>query len=197
MLPTFPRIVGYRRQENMRLIEALVGKLSPVHDQVAHHRQFEGREGTIHRADDTEGAVEFKEMSATVDTPVGPLEEFTAASLIDALRTVASQLAEAFSKHLVEVMEATTDETGNVVDAKGQPFTPDLMLQVFDKMELSFDESGEWKPPTMMVGPGVVEKIKASETPESIEAFNKKLKVLIENKYEQYRRREANRILAG
>lgn len=197
MLPSFPRIEGFRRQLNVRVVEALVGQLAPIHEQIDQHRQFEGREGTIRRADESEGDVHFEEMTATIEFPEGPIGDFTAAKLLAELGKIAEQLAESFSKHIIRVMEETTEQTGNVVDAKGRGWSHDIVLEAFEKMDLSFGDDGEWNPPTMMLAPDTFEKIRAAETPEAVKVFNDKLKLLVQKKYEEYRSREADRVLVG
>ena len=92
-------------------------------------------------------------------------------------------------------MNDVTAKTGNVVHAGGKPFSEDTFLDVIEAMEHSFARDGSWQPPTMIVGPGMAEQIAAAG--EMSAAGNNRLKAILEKKRDDFRRREAARILVG
>ena len=57
-------------------------------------------------------------------------------------------------------MNQVTASTGNVVDAKGKPLTPDQFLDVMERIEMSFDQNGKPMLPQIVCGPQMVEQMK-------------------------------------
>ena len=52
MLPTFPKIVAYRQQENLKYMKVRIGVHSPIQQQIRSHIQHEGRQAQIVRQGD-------------------------------------------------------------------------------------------------------------------------------------------------
>jgi hypothetical protein len=123
------------------------------------------------------------------------LAEFSEDLVGTHLDNMAEQLARSMSEHFQQRMHEVTEKVGNVVDGQGQPFSEELLLDVMEKLEHNFGPDGSWQPPTMIVGPGMAEKIAAAGemSPEG----NKRLKAILERKRDDHRRREAARILVG
>jgi hypothetical protein len=155
MLPAFPKIEALRAGTNRRIIERLAAQRSPVLGQIDRHTQFEGRETTILRHDDTIGHSALDPVSAKVLVERIPLADFTEEELIKKLTRIAEQMAEGMSEILYAEMERGTAEVGNVVDAQGQPFSEELILKAIEKMEHSFAPDGTWEQPTFVVSPDI------------------------------------------
>ncbi len=95
-----------------------------------------------------------------------------------------------FFKYLNQVCEAS----GNVVDAKGEPFSYDLLLKVLDKIEIPFDENGNPELPTMVVHQDMLEKLR--KLPPPTEEQLQKHKEIIDRKRKEHNDRRRNRKLS-
>jgi UTP-glucose-1-phosphate uridylyltransferase len=199
MLPSFPKIEALRARTNRRIIENLTAQFSPVMAQIDRHTQFEGRQTTVLRYDETIGRSPLDPVSAEVLVERVPLAEFTEQQLIKKLTRMAEQIAQGVSGMLYAEMERGTTEVGNVVHAQGQPFNEELILKAIEKMEHSFAPDGTWERPMFVVSPDIFNKIvqdtgnRGSGSP----AFQRSLKRILQKKRDDFRRREADRILAG
>jgi|HubBroStandDraft_2_1064218.scaffolds.fasta_scaffold350273_2 hypothetical protein len=195
MLPTYPQIVGLRREANVAAIKTLVKQMAPAIGMIGHNVQFEGRAHTMARADASISEVDMAPVSAEIRVAQGSrLSEFTREVLQAHLIGVARQMAQGMSDHFFEVIDRGTQEAGMVVDAKGQPLTEDLFLDLIEKMEHTFNEDGSWNPPTMVMAPEMAERLKGAQTSE---AAQKRLSEILERKRDEFLRRQAGRILAG
>jgi hypothetical protein len=97
-----------------------------------------------------------------------------------------------------EMMHQTTEKTGNVVDAGGKPFSPELMLEALEKIEIDFNSDGSPRMPTMALGEAQRAKLlESANDSESMAIFEMRRDKIIDRKREEWRAREANRILVG
>lgn len=194
MLPTFPRIVAFRQQENLKFLKARIGVHSPIHQQIRSHIQHEGRQAQIVRQGDDPDPTEFVEASAEVQVKRVPLREFKLNDVAEIYDGAAKQFALQQSEMLVNKLHEVTAKTGNVVDSGGSKLSADLILQVYETIEMSFSEDGEWQPPTFWGGTSASEAFsRIMADPE----FQSQLTTLVGRKRSEFRRREANRVLAG
>lgn len=163
------------------------------------HIVHEGKDTAIARPTGQTDKTEMTEHSAQIEIPKMKIDEYVKKHN-SFLEQIADQFAESQSKHMFDVIAEATDKTGNVVDGKGQPFSEDLFYQALEKMWHSFDASGEWQAPTLVVHPELYEKIMKYDqerTPEERAKFQKRLDKLIQDKKAQYDSEQAGRILAG
>jgi len=200
MLPAFPKIEAARARTNREIIEHLAAQLSPILRKIDRHIQFEGYRGTtILRYDDTVGHSALNPVSAEILVERVPLLDFTEADLLKKLANIAEQMAQGMSANFYAEMERGTAEVGNVVDARGQPLSEELILRAIEKMEHSFEPDGTWNPPTLLVPPGVLNQLMKNASAHGSESsgFDRSLKRILERKRDDFRRRETDRILAG
>jgi hypothetical protein len=126
------------------------------------------------------------------------LVDFTEDELRKQLLEFAEQLAKGASVNIYADLEQTTAEVGNVVDAEGQPLSEELILRAFEKMEHTFEPDGMWHPPTILAHPTAIDRlIRNSNSHGSSKAFNQALTKILDKKRDDFRRREADRVLAG
>lgn len=195
MLPTFPKLVRHRQSLNMETVHARVRQLSPMIGLIKGHQLFEGRSSAIQREDGKIDETPIHRASGEVTIKREMLIDFNEATVAYHLDEMAEQLARSMSEHFQHRMNEVTAETGNVVDGRGKPFSEDTFLEGMEVIEHNFGKDGSWKPPTMIVGPAMAEKIAAAG--EMSAAGNKRLKAILERKRDEHRRREAARILVG
>lgn len=195
MLPTNPKLEVWRARLNQDRVRAKVRELAPMVGLVKSHIQFEGRQSAIQRETGELDETPITSASGEVSIKYVDLAEFSEDLVGTHLDNMAEQLARSMSEHFQQRMREVTEKVGNVVDGQGQPFSEELLLDVMEKLEHNFGPDGRWQPPTMIVGPGMAEKIAAAGemSPEG----NKRLKAILERKRDDHRRREAARILVG
>jgi hypothetical protein len=195
MLPTFPKIIALRAEANEACVKAMVRELAPQFGMIKHNIQFEGSGHSITRADDTVSHTELEGVSGEVGVKRGsPLSEFTPDVVDEHLANIARQIAEGSTKQFYKVMERATREAGMVIDAKGGPATEGLILDALDRMEHTFDEDGTWNPPTIIAPKHVVELFAGKDMSPEGQA---RLAEILERKRNDFRRRQAGRVLAG
>ncbi len=105
----------------------------------------------------------------------------------------ATQLAQ----YSFSFINSVIDETGNSIDAKGRPVTPDLILEALEKLPIDFDENtGLAKFPTFYINPSQKEVFqKAIADAKSDQNFKLRFDQMVERKKEEWRDRENNRKL--
>lgn len=75
-------------------------------------------------------------------------------------------LARFFFKNITEI----TDATGNTINAMGKPLTYDMILDLFEKIEIGFDDTGKPLFPTLVMPPQMIEGLKKIKpTPKQIQ----------------------------
>lgn len=195
MLPTYPKLVRDRQNRNMETVRARVRQISPMIGMIKGHQLFEGRSSAIQREDGKLDETPIHRASGEVIIKREMLVEFNETTVARLLGEIAEQLARGMSEQFQQRMNEITAATGNVVDGGGKTFSEDTLLDAIEVMEHNFGKDGSWQPPTMIVGPGMAEKIAAAG--EMSAAGNKRLKAILEKKRDEYRRREAARILVG
>lgn len=75
--------------------------------------------------------------------------------------------AEQLERQFFEFMNRVTEDAGQVVDARGRPLSHDLVLDMFEKLQIDFDEEGNPEMPTIVVPPQAYEKL-GEPTPEHL-----------------------------
>lgn len=103
-------------------------------------------EGNRFESQDVDGGVQTSQPKQTA-IPIS----VTRASLIDegvdayvkAMMGAAAQQQQNLAQLFHEKMDEVTERTGNKVDAGGQAFSPSLFLDLFEKVDIDFDENGQ------------------------------------------------------
>jgi hypothetical protein len=195
MLPTYPKLVRARQNRNRETVHSRIRQLSPMIGLIKNHQLFEGQSSAIQREDGKLDETPIHRASGEVTIKRELLFDFSEATVSHHLEEMAEQLARSMSESFLQRMNEVTAETGNIVDAGGKPFSEDIFLDGMEGMEHNFSKDGSWKPPTIIVGSGMAEKLAAAG--EISAAGNKRLKTILERKRNEHRRREAARILVG
>lgn len=109
---------------------------------------------------------------------------------------VAKDISSQQAKIVFQKLNEITSKTGNVVDAKGEPFTKEKLLEVIEKIDVDFDEHGQPVNLMIVMGPVLFNKVK-DQIPawEKDEDFMKKHNEILERKRREWLDRENNRKL--
>jgi len=115
---------------------------------------------------------------------------------VENIKSAAEEMKKEKARLFFEKMKEVTDRTGNVVDAKGQPFSFELFVDSIKKIWIEFDESGRPHMPTMVVSPEIGEKLRVllpewKKNPE----YKKIIDEIIEAKRKEWNDRESHRKL--
>lgn len=196
MLPDFPKekrefekfwnqYLAYKHRE-------LLGFFASIPSFTIH----EGNIWLIERSDGTSSEHPFEELISDFTIKNEEVPELTPEKIREKLDTVAKNAAQQVSQKIIKEIQEAAERTGNTVNAKGQPLTKELLLELFEKIETGFDEKGEWIPPSIIMNPdgwkANEEKFKEWEQDED---FAKKQEEIINKKREEWYAREALRKL--
>lgn len=195
MLPDFPAIkrqIAADRTNELRSAERADSVLSLFNS----YRQHEGNRFTIVQEDQTTRTSRYRQVEVEGALKVADLLANGTQAIRDMLATMAEGLSKDQVKMFEEVMKSATDEAGTAVHADGRPFSAELFIEAIDKMELSFDDDGNWEMPTLVGHPMHAARIKSElarldSTPE----LHAKATAIVNRKREQWRAREAGRAL--
>jgi len=136
----------------------------------------------------------MEKVSAEIHFKPMKIAEASAQNLDAMLDDIALQMAKGMDAMMHRKINEVTKKTGNVVDGKGAGFSEDLFLEAMDKMDHSFDENGVWDTPTIIVHPDVLAAVQARGLSAK---GNRRLGEILERKLDDFRSREAARILVG
>lgn len=195
MLPTYPKLESYRKRSNLDMVKAVTRQLAPMLETIDAHIQFEGQKSAIQRETGELDETRMNRLSAEAAIERLPLRDFTEDVVNEHLTSMAEQFARGMTRYFQEFMNETAEKTGNVVNSQGKPFNEDLFLDAIETLDHSFGLDGKWQPPTVIVHPSMAEAIAAAGGPSPEGA--KRLEVILERKRDEFRRREASRILVG
>ena len=195
MLPEFRRLkldLDRDIKHNMQAAARGRGTLSDIHQSVVH----EGDRFTLHRED---GSVETKfyhALEASVELSPEDIQSEGAKKVAEAVDNLAEQLAEQEHHKFFETITSVIRSVGNEVDAGGRPFTAEIWLDVLEKMELSFDDDGTWRPPTVVLHPTMLSRAQNElGRLETDSVLKQRLDDIVSRQRDEWRVRESNRKL--
>jgi hypothetical protein len=84
---------------------------------------------------------------------------------VEMVQTAVDETLPIQMRQLFEQMNNVLRETGQLVDARRQPFSVDLVLDMLEKVQIDFDSDGKPKLPQLVVGPQLFERIQALGPP--------------------------------
>lgn len=150
-------------EEFMRTVSALVrgeGFLSMIrHRAVAH---LAGGRVANDRGQEEEPGDGLIPVTATMQLPFEALEAGDADRLIETLVGAAKEMKSEMTRRTFARMDEIAEEHGMTVDARGRPFSADLFVEMLEKIDIEFDESGKAIMPSVVVHPSNMEKLRAA-----------------------------------
>lgn len=198
MLPDYPKLKRQFRKRLDRFVKQKVAERAPLVKRIPAYLQVEGEE--INYEDD-QGNIHSslpKEVKAAFSIPANlpPLD--TIQQVFQALEGAAADMARQSETMVFEKLDESTKQTGNVLDAKGRPFEPEMLLEMLDSISIDFDENGRAEMPTIVLHPDLFNSIK-NRFPEldKDRDFLKKRAEILARKKEEWRDRESHRKLVG
>jgi hypothetical protein len=129
--------------------------------------------GFRYQNDEKEAYSPIKEIMTDIVYKYDEIINFELESFCSKLYEMIMKRIEQMHKMMYAEISAATDLTGNKVDARGTKFNPDFLLDMLEKMEISFDENGEPNNLQLHVSPETYNKIKDQKfTPEQEKRHN-------------------------
>jgi hypothetical protein len=158
---------------------------------------FEGHALSIRRADGVVDQSDFHSASGEANVPVEAIKSGRLEDIINALMPVSTEIGATMAKSMYRTIEAGIKSVGNELNAGGKPITAELILDALDKVLVDFDVDGRPQL-TISIHPSLSDRLKAEDARfESEPALAQRFAEIIERKREEWRAREASRVLVG
>lgn len=158
----------------------------------------EGRRVVTIRPDGHIDETELKAASAETSIRFDEVPHLTFQDRLLKLDEAARQMAEQISEHAFHQINEAVERVGNVVQGGGKPLSPEVYLEVIEKIQLDFDSDGSPNTLTVVIPPGMEQR--AKQTIEELQQnpeYNKRYQAVIEKKRMEWHDREAARKLVG
>lgn len=196
MLPDFPKekalLAKFWNEYLIRKNRELLGIFSEITSFTVH----EGDRWKIERTDGSQSEQPYEEMSSGFTIDLNEVPNLTPDIIKSKLDAVAEDAARQLSQSIFREIRQATEEVGNTINANGQPFTKEHLLELFEKIETEFGPNGEWIPPSIVMHPDAwkanEEKFKEWEQDKE---FADRQTEIINKKREAWHAREALRKL--
>jgi hypothetical protein len=109
------------------------------------------------------------------------------------LQSSAKEMADQQMKMMIDAINTVTERTGNIVSGK---ITPESILEIWQKMEVAFDEHGNPIKYQILTSPEMAKKMQEVLIfMESDEGYKSRMKEIIDIKRKEWNDRENNRKL--
>lgn len=197
MLPDLRSFKRDLQTYHLELIAVLArkdGMLGVIRRHIIH----EGDGTKMVRADGSEEDNETDCVSAEMVIDLDAVPGMTADERYGHIAKMAEDMASSMTRTMYERLGENLDRAGQSISAQGRGFSPELLLEMFEKMEMDFDEHGNVKNIYMTAAPSqsaqITAALKRLETEPELRA---KHDALMERKRGNWRDREASRKLVG
>jgi hypothetical protein len=159
----------------------------------------EGHATFVSRADGTQSEQGFVRVGGDMSVHDDEFAGLPIAEVMRRLRDLATEMASGRAAHVVATLDAACQEVGNVVDAEGAPIGPELLLRMWETIDIDFDDAGRPRMPSIHVG--TAEQADAVREAQARIAADPKLRAraeeIMQRKRDAWLAREADRTLAG
>ena len=195
MLPDWPSIKKELDDLLMAGVELRRYEMAPMTSRIGHRIYHEGTGGILVREDGEEDPMDLKTTSAQVDFEGAELGTIPLRDVFERYRKLIGEISHEQEATLVEAMKEAVDKTGNTVDAEGRKFGPDLILDVFEKVRVSFDSDGMPLWPTFFIGENAGDAMQDAIEKLEEEPYRSRLAEITERKKREWLDRESRRKL--
>lgn len=176
----------------LRILQAA----SPQYLRVGHLPMYEGGRLTVGYDSDMATA-DFQRAGGIIDIPVEAMRNTDFPGFVNSIATGALELNDNRHKTHFSQLDEILEKTGRSFDNEGQPLTWERLIGFLDKLDFSFDENGEWLPPTIFTASermaATVQRIYDERL--SDPAKHQQFEDLVRRKWEAHCDREAHREL--
>lgn len=132
-------------------------------------------------------------ISARIEISFDDIINFKISNFCEQINKFAFEYLKSLHLSLFGTIKEIIDLTGNVFDAKGKPFSFDMVIDGLEKVEIDFDEEGKPKFPEFILSPELFDKIKDMKPTKEQDA---RLEKVIEEKKKKYYAQKCHRRLS-
>jgi hypothetical protein len=181
----------------MRRVRAEVGARSTI-GLVPKSSVHEGHGTMMMRADGSCEANEFETSEGEFAIPMEALKEENLEQLFARMRPLIESQARARTESMLRTMEAASRAAGTATDTKGEAITAELILESWEKLDIEFMSNGVPRWPQMVFHPSKQDRVDAELIRlQTVPELRERMQTLLSRKREDWRAREADRILVG
>lgn len=155
VLPDLPELKADLQSVLTTYLREQVRRRMPGLNEAPQHLIHEGMTLRVVRADGTVEDSELKSASSEFNIEAAAAGMMTAEERMSKLDALAEDMARQTSQHAFASLNQTLEQAGQVVERAGQPLDADGILQMLDKMQMDFDEHGQPRNISVIVGPQV------------------------------------------
>jgi hypothetical protein len=195
MLPDFPTTKAEVMKGIAQRITALELQIAPVFARMSSYVQYEGRRLDYEQAEFGTKEQQAEDHQVPFQIRVDEVPHLFGQNLDDKLIGIATQTAEAKMKMFYARMDEATEQTGNRFNAEGKPISGKMLLDMMEKGEWGFDESGKSNM-SFLVHPAMLPALKkASDEVENDPALKRRSDDISRRQYGRWLDRENRREL--
>jgi hypothetical protein len=196
MLPDFPKVKSYISRCLVGRLRNKVHQSDPLLSLIKRRTQFEGNRHSVSPKGGPPRTSGFETLSSEFKIPNDELIEKGPGAFAERIDKVAQDLIKGASGMMIRTMRETSEQTGNVIDSGGKPLTPDLLLQLMQKVEMDFDDNGNPTNMAFVVSPDIWEKYKDKIREwDNDPGIIRRREIIMQEKRREWRDRENNRKL--
>lgn len=198
MLPDLRKVKRELHKVHLKMISALAQKQLGAFSDIPMHIIHEGDGMATLRADGTAEESGMSTVSAESSLDVGKVATLTSAERYDVLADLARRMVEGMSRQLYGDLDRTLEAAGQVVNGKGKGVTPELLLELLEKIEMDFDDAGQMKNMRLVMPPESRQDFaRAQGQLDTDPILQQRYNDIMQRKREAYHAREAARKLVG
>lgn len=198
MLPDFPDIKAEMQKQLLRFLEMRARFYGGLVGEIRQHTIHEGQENSIVRPTGEEEKTDIVSLEKNMEVKWREVPQQTLQDILLMLDDAAKDIAHQKSKHFFEIIDKGVEKVGNIINGKGQPLSSESVLQLLEKIQLEFNESGQIDGLNIVIPASKKEKMQEIMNQFVTDpTLRKRHSQLMEIKKEQWRDREAARILVG
>jgi hypothetical protein len=158
MLPDFPTI---KRKIINKSIEELKEKIydDPFISKIPVHRIYEGNALATRSINGYEDKGPIQEQSSGFEISKEEIIEKGPEAFFGRMDQIAQDLVDQRTHSMIQKFEEMTERTQNIISGENGPLTPDLILELLEKIQISFNDRGEPQNYMIILRPEMREKI--------------------------------------
>ena len=170
--------------------------LGPLGD-IPRYSIFEGKKTSIIRPNNQEDITEMHRLENEFSIKFDEVPNITLEEILKRLDTVAQKMADEMARQVYTTISDAADRVGNVIRNTGK-ITPEAFLEMFETIDVVFNEDGEAEMPDIHIHPSMKETLKdAIKKLHEEKKYQQKFEEIMLAKKDKWRVREADRKLVG
>lgn len=198
MLPDIPTLKQEISKNIQLAVKQRVNMYLGAINEVPRYYIQEGDHVVTIRRDGRTDETQLTEASAETFIKLDEVPHLTPQKRLEKLDEMAREIARQISESAFNEINKAVEGTGNIVDGGGQPLSPEIYLEVIEKIQMDFDTDGNPSQLTIAVPPNVQDKaVEVLKQLQTDPEYANRYKEIIDKKRRQWRVREAARKLVG